>query len=110
MVIAVAVAGAEIQFRIVTGLRHFQHLLLAFQEIFLLLDLRLEGDGMVIDIVRREDAAHIAFDGIFELRDHNVEILAVALQFEALRQVEFHIVARFGQRDFVLRQLRFHVV
>ena len=68
---------------------------------------------MVIDIVRREDAAHIAFDGIFELRDHDVEILAVALQFEALRQVEqgeFHIVARFGQRDFVLRQLRFHVV
>ena len=42
-------AGAEIQFRIITCPSHFQHFLLAFQEKFLLLDLRLESDSMIID-------------------------------------------------------------
>ena len=106
MVIAVAVAGAEIQFRIITCPSHFQHFLLAFQEKFLLLDLRLESDSMIIDIVRRKDAAHILFNRIFYFRDYDIEIFTVAFQFETLRQVEqcqFHIVTRFGQRDFVLR-------
>ena len=85
---------------------HLQHFLLAFQEKFLLLDLRLESDSMIIDIVRRKDAAHILFNRIFYFRDYDIEIFTVAFQFEALRQVEqcqFHIVTRFGQRDFVLR-------
>lgn len=68
MVIAVAVAGAEIQFRIITCPSHFQHFLLAFQEKFLLLDLRLESDSMIIDIVRRKDAAHILFNR-FQVRN-----------------------------------------
>ena len=43
---------------------------------------------MIIDIVRRQDTAHILFNGIPGFGNDDIEVLAVAFQLQTLRQVE----------------------
>ena len=112
VVITVAVARPEIQLRVIIRPRDAKHLALALQQISLLLDLRLEGDGVVVDMIGRQDAAHVLRHDVLDERLLDVERLA-PLQLQALRQVEqreVDIVGVLRERHLVVRQLRLDIV